>query len=83
MLNFNQEKLQHFLGLAGILYIIDFNVEFNNVITNIETFILLPLKPYGPHLLTKFLTHPIRVYRPNLDRNLIGKQNKNCTIIYQ
>jgi group I intron endonuclease len=70
---------QHFLGLAGML---DFNVEFNNLIY-IETLILLPLKPYGPHILPKFLTKPVRVYTPNLDRNVIGKENKGFTIIYQ
>nr|YP_009710594.1 GIY-YIG homing endonuclease [Amanita bisporigera]QFZ98542.1 GIY-YIG homing endonuclease [Amanita bisporigera] len=61
---------------------LDFNVEFNNLIY-IETLVLLPLKPYGPHILPKFLIKPIRVYKPNLDRNVIGKENKNCTIIYQ
>ena len=70
---------QHFLGLAGML---DFNVDFNNLIY-IETLVLLPLKPYGPHILPRFLTNPVRVYTPNLDRNVIGKDNKNCTIIYQ
>nr|YP_009710704.1 GIY-YIG homing endonuclease [Amanita phalloides]QFZ98652.1 GIY-YIG homing endonuclease [Amanita phalloides]WLF85163.1 hypothetical protein [Amanita phalloides] len=61
---------------------LDFNVEFNNLYF-IETLILLPLKPYGPHILPKFLTKPVRVYTPNLDRNVIGKENKGCTIIYQ
>ena len=70
---------QHFLGLAGML---DFNVDFIHSIC-IETLVLLPLKPYGPHILPKFLTEPVRVYKPNLDRNVIGKENKNCTIIYQ
>src|SRR6202789_1668891 len=47
------------------------------------TLILLPLKPNGPHILPKFLTKPVRVYTPKLDRNVIGKENKGSTIIYQ
>jgi len=70
---------QHFLGLAGMF---DFNVEFNNLVS-IATLNLLPLKPNGPHILPKFLTTPVRVYTPKLDRNVIGKENKGSTIIYQ
>ena len=29
------------------------------------------------------LDKTVRIYKPNLDRNLIGKENKNTTIIYQ
>ena len=29
------------------------------------------------------LKKPVRIYKPNLDRNLIGIENKNRTIIYQ
>src|SRR3954464_1868646 len=47
------------------------------------TLVLFPLKPYGPHIFPKFLTKPIRVYTPNLDINLVGRENKNCTVIYQ
>lgn len=61
---------------------LDFNVEFCNLIY-VETLVLLPLKPYGPHILPTFLAKPVRVYTPNLDRNIIGKENKGCTIIYQ
>ena len=70
---------QHFLGLAGML---DFNVDFIHSIC-IETLVLLPLKPYGPHISPKILNVPVRIYKPNLDRNLIGIDNKNRTIIYQ
>lgn len=49
----------------------------------VENIVFLPLKPYGPHILPKFVTEPVRIYTPNLDRNVIGKENKNCTIIYQ
>ena len=30
-----------------------------------------------------FLNKPVRIYKPNLDRNLIGIENKTRTIIYQ
>jgi hypothetical protein len=39
--------------------------------------------PYGPHLLPKFLAEPVRLYKPKLDRNLIGVQNRKRTVIYQ
>jgi len=90
---------QHFLGLAGMLKFnvilvglseaLNFNTIDNNLIfisllaKPTATLVLLPLKPYGPHILPKFVTEPIRVYTPNLDRNLIGRENKNCTVIYQ
>ena len=39
--------------------------------------------PMGPHLVPKFLTKPLRLYMPNLNRNLIGVENRNRTVIYQ
>ena len=39
--------------------------------------------PMGPHLIPKFLTEPLRVYMPKLNRNLIGVENRNRTVIYQ
>lgn len=58
---------------------------FNNFVS---TFIILSkdLKnfPFGPHLKPYFLKEPVRLYlNPNLDRNLIGLQNKKRSIIYQ
>lgn len=49
---------------------------------------LLPCFPHGlvvgPHLLPKLLnTEAVRVYMPNIDRNLIGVQNRKRTVIYQ
>jgi hypothetical protein len=41
------------------------------------------LFPIGPFIQPIFLKKPIRVYFPNLNRNLIGKENKNKVIIYQ
>ena len=40
--------------------------------------------PFGPHVKPHFLNEPVRLYlNPNLDRNLIGSQNKKRSIIYQ
>jgi len=44
---------------------------------------LLPIKSFGPHIFPEFLNKPVRIYQPNLDRNLIGIENRNRTIIYQ
>jgi heme/copper-type cytochrome/quinol oxidase subunit 1 len=84
---------QHFLGMAGIYLIISNYLEFNTlinsgsflVLTGETGFIysLIAIKPYGPHLYPEYLTEPIRVYKPNLNRNLIGIENRNRTIIYQ
>jgi cytochrome c oxidase subunit 1 len=90
MLNFNV----NLFGLGEVLnfHTIDNNLVFislfNFFLTNKNkkptvTLVLLPLKPYGPHILPKFVTEPIRVYTPNLDINLVGRENKNCTVIYQ
>lgn len=38
---------------------------------------------FGPHISPNFLTKPVRIYKPKLDRNRIGIENKNRTIIYQ
>jgi hypothetical protein len=55
----------------------------NNLFFYIHILSLLPLKPFGPHILPEFLNKPVRIYKPNLDRNLIGIENRNRTIIYQ
>jgi len=54
-----------------------------NLFFYIHILSLLPLKPFGPHILPEFLNKPVRIYQPNLDRNLIGIENRNRTIIYQ
>ncbi len=82
---------QHFLGLAGIFLII---LNYVIDILNYNSFDLIDwtvvicvnnilLKPYGPHRLPIYLNNPIRIYKPNLDRNLIGTENRNRTLIYQ
>jgi len=74
---------QHFLGLAGIYLIISDYVEINSLINNEIFLSLIVIKPYAPHNLPEYLTRPVRIYKPNLDRNLIGVENKNRTVIYQ
>jgi hypothetical protein len=78
---------QHFLGLAGIYLIISDYVEINSLINFSEAKILslIAIKPYGPHILEtpEYLTQPVRIYKPNLDRNLIAVENRNRTVIYQ
>ncbi len=64
---------QHFLGLAGITL----NDHYHFIFSSMSLF------PLGPHLKPSFLTIPVRTYLPKLDRNLIGKENKNRPVIYQ
>ena len=75
---------QHFLGLSGIIILLsiyDFSDSFCSDI--IQSLSIISIKPFGPHIEPEFLNKPVRVYKPNLDRNLIGIENKNRTIIYQ
>jgi len=44
---------------------------------------LIFIKPFGPHILPEYIKKPVRIYKPNMDRNLIGIENRNRTIIYQ
>ncbi len=76
---------QHFLGMAGIILLFFINVESNGSFFCIHILSLLPIKPFGPHILPwkPILNKPVRIYKPNLDRNLIGIENRNRTIIYQ
>jgi hypothetical protein len=61
----------------------------NNLYIYLHILSLLPItpteKPFGPHISPKFIVEnkPVKVYKPNLDRNLIGRENKNQTLIYQ
>jgi group I intron endonuclease len=75
---------QHFLGLAGIIILLsiyDFSDSFcSNIIQSLS---IISIKPFGPHIDPEFLNKTVRIYKPNLDRNLIGIENKNRTIIYQ
>lgn len=72
---------QHFLGLAGIYLIISNYVE--NLIDSVLLLSIVPIRSYGPHLLPIYLSNPVRIYEPNLNRNLIGTDNRNRTVIYQ
>jgi len=85
--------------LAGnniFLYLIEyFNSNSNSIIFTesifisfVSTFITLSKNnrsiPLGPKILSIFLKEPVRLYNnPNLDRNLIGLENKKRSIIYQ
>jgi heme/copper-type cytochrome/quinol oxidase subunit 1 len=88
---------QHFLGLAGMfeitliftLYLLficllkeinnknlSYTIVFSNS-TKIENNI------QGPHLLPQPLKTPENLYMPNLDKNKIGIENRNKSLIYQ
>lgn len=72
---------QHFLGLAGMYQITSYFIENNHI----EYYILsvLPMIYFGPHVYPVYLANPVRLYKPNMDRNLIGVENRKRTIIYQ
>ena len=80
---------QHFLGMAG-MYEFTSNLIINILFTELDTNFYLntvlsisPIIYNGPKIKPKFLKDPVRIYYPNLDINLIGKENKKKTIIYQ
>ena len=73
----------HFLGLAGIYLIISNYVEYPHMEDLSYLSFLASSQPYGPHLLPKYLTQPVRIYKPNLNINLIGVENRNRTVVYQ
>jgi hypothetical protein len=62
--------------LAGIIE------KFYNSCENLNSVCLI-IPIFGPHLKPEFLKEPVRCYFPNLDKNKIGLENKNKTIIYQ
>jgi len=74
---------QHFLGLAGIYLIISDYVVINSLMNNEILLYLIAIKPYGPHIFPVYFSQPVRIYKPNLDRNLIAVENRNRTVIYQ
>ena len=58
--------------------------KFYNTDLNFNYFVLsIPVQFYGPQILPNFLAEPVRIYIPNLNRNLIGIENRNRTVIYQ
>ena len=74
---------QHFLGMAGIYLIISDYVVINSLMNNEILLSLIAIKPYGPHIFPVYVSQPLRIYKPNLDRNLIAVENRNRTVIYQ
>ena len=88
---------QHFLGLAGIFNLLFFQQFYTNFLQltlpspevwdlySLVKFSLLTTIPYGPPINpTLFiLNNPVRIYKPKLDRNQIGVENRQRTVIYQ
>jgi group I intron endonuclease len=80
---------QHFLGMAG-MYEFTSNLNINNSFMEFETIFnfntILSISSIifsGPKTKPNFLNDPVRIYFPNLDLNLIGRENKKRTVIYQ
>jgi hypothetical protein len=69
--------------MAGIFLIISDYVVINSLMNNEILLSLIAIKPYGPHIFPVYFSHPVRIYKPNLDRNLIAVENRNRTVIYQ
>lgn len=85
---------QHFLNFNFLLLtlitsnLIDFYIFIESVIP-----VSISLKyrnknffnfPNGPHIKSEWLVNPVRIYdNPNLQRNIIGSENKKISIIYQ
>lgn len=68
---------------AYIFYILQNTINFN--IISLKYIKNKNIKfPNGPHIKPIWLNFPVRIYNnPNLDRNLIGSNNKKRSIIYQ
>ena len=69
--------------MAGIFLIISDYVVINSLMNNEILLSLIAIKPYGPHIFPIYFYKPVRIYKPNLDRNLIAVENRNRTVIYQ
>jgi group I intron endonuclease len=71
--------------MAGVFMLFFNYVENNSFNLYIHILSLLPLKPFGPHIYPKslYLNKPVKIYKPNLDRNIIGIENREKTLIYQ
>jgi len=75
---------QHFLGLAGIFLIL-FNSVGDTSTENLFILSLISIKHYGPHILPIYFTQPVRLseVKPDLNRKLIGVENRGRTVSYQ
>ncbi len=58
-------------------------IYLKNNFTSVISSLVVVTPFYGPHLLPIFLGKPLRIYTPNLNRNLIGLENRKRTVIYQ
>ena len=64
-------------------YFIIEEIYLKNNFTSVISSLVIVTPFYGPHLLPIFLGQPSRIYTPNLNRNLIGLENRKRTVIYQ
>ncbi len=64
-------------------HLIENNFVYFDLIYFTENSIIIPISFYAPHILPKFIGKPIRIYKPKLNRNLIGVENRKRTVIYQ
>lgn len=71
---------QHFLGMAGMFELTSCT---NENIYSLSAASAVSLFPLGPFVKPNFLNKPVRVYYPNLNKNLIGVENKKRVVIYQ
>ena len=53
--------------------------EITSSLNENSVLIFSNLFPLGPFVKPIFLSEPIRIYYPNLNRNIIGIENKNKT----
>jgi hypothetical protein len=79
--NFIENNLQNSLIVSDYLLLQSYNIDI--CISGLLSITAVDYK--GPHLLPKFcsLKEPVRIYPPNLNRNLIGIENRKRTVIYQ
>lgn len=78
-----------------LMYYLNFNLDLTDlIIFNLNIVpVSISLKhrnnrvinfPIGPHVQPLWLNTPVRIYsNPNIDRNLIGHENKKRSIVYQ
>ena len=83
-----ENKILNFCAGEGVNreYLNYFLIKKINSDICITTTSFSTLFPFGPHLYPKILNtvrSAVHVYTPNLNRNLIGVQNRKRTVIYQ
>ena len=84
--NFIENNLEYSITVLDYLALLSYKTEICNLYIGYAgsgALSITTLSYNGPHLSPKFLTEAVRTYYPNLNRNLIGVQNRKRTIIYQ